>query len=145
MNNDDVNPFNGNEHLLRQFNTSANGPNQISFGSVSIDVNASNALPGVHSLYAKITGAGRTRYLYAPELLTVFSSFQPPHLAIPLGVGPPLSLDILGIAGQRVVLQSTGDFQTWQSIATNWLTTSCWNYSLNGIGQGKQFYRAILQ
>src|SRR5256885_16639917 len=68
---DDFNPYNGNERLLRHLIVSGNGPNQISFGTVGIPVNAATAMPGVHTLFAKITGNGRSRHLYAPELLTI--------------------------------------------------------------------------
>jgi len=112
---------------------------------VTINVAATNTSPGVHSLYARINVAGRTRYLYAPELLTVFSSFEPPHLAIARGTASQIRVDVAGVPGQRFVLQSTTDFASWQPLATNWLATSVWSYFTNAAGSGMRFYRAELR
>jgi len=138
---DDFNPWNGNERLVRRLTASGTTSNNVGFGTVSINVAATNTTPGVHSLYARITGGGRTRYLYAPELLTVFSSFQPPTLAIAHPSATQVRVDVNGIPGQRVVLQSTADFQAWQPLATNWLATNRWNYFDSASGSGRRFYR----
>jgi hypothetical protein len=85
---------------------------------------------------------GRARYLYAPELLTVFSSFQPPTLGIARQAASQTRVDVNGIPGQRIVLQSTTDFTTWQPLATNWLETSRWSYITDPGGSVQQFFRA---
>jgi hypothetical protein len=142
---DDYNPWNGNERLVRQLIASGTTSNNVGFGTVTINVAATNTSPGVHSLYARIQDAGRTRYLYAPELLTVFSSFQPPRLAIARQSASQIRVDVAGIPGQRIVLQSTTNFQFWQPLATNWLATSVWSYFTNPAGSGTRFYRAELR
>ena len=142
---DDYNPWNGNGRLVRQLVTSGTTSNNIVFGTASINVAATNTTSGVHALYARIDGGGRTRYVYAPELLTLFSSIEPPRLAIARSSASQIRVDVNGVPGQRIVLQTTTDFLSWQSITTNWLTTSSWSYFDNAAGIGTQFYRAELR
>jgi len=142
---DDFNPFNGNERLVQQVTVSGTTSNNLGFATVEFNVAATNTTPGVHSLYAQIRGGGRSRYLYAPERLTVFSSFQPPSLAISREPGSQVRLDISGLPGQRIVLQSAGDLHAWQPLATNWLATNLWSYRDTTEGSIRRFYRAALQ
>jgi hypothetical protein len=142
---DDYNPWNGNERLVRQLTVSGTTSNNFGFGNVSINVAATNTAPGVHSLYARITDGGHTRYLYAPELLTVLTSFQPPTLAIARLSATQVRVDVNGIPGQRVVLQSSANLPAWQPLATNWLATNRWSYVENSTESGRRFFRASLQ
>jgi hypothetical protein len=142
---DDFNPYNGNERLMKQVTAPGTTAGQVSSGTVGFTPNVTNATPGFHSVFAKITGGGRTRYLYAPEILTVVSSFQPPRLDIASVNSSQLRVDVLGLPGQRVVLQSSSDFQSWQPFATNWLATNRWSYFANQTPGGRKFYRAALQ
>ncbi len=140
---DDFNPYNGNAKVVRQVNVSGNNSSQISFATnLAINVNATNATPGIHTVCAEITGGGRTRFLYAPERLTVVSSFQPPRLGIVSHLPP--RINVMGVPGQRVVLQSTTNFPGWQSLATNWMATNIWSYNDTQPGGPNRFYRAIL-
>jgi len=141
---DDFNPLNGNEQLVRESTASGTTSNNVGFGTVSINVAATNSTPGVHSLYAQITAGGRSRYLYAPELLTIFSSFAPPNLAIARSLASEVRIDVMGIPGQRIVLQSTADFRNWQPLATNWLTANIWTY-FDTASSRQRFYKAKLQ
>jgi hypothetical protein len=142
---DDFNPWNGNEQLVRQVSASGTTSNNVGSGTLGINVASTNTTPGVHALYARMTGGGRTRYLYAPELLTVFSSFQPPRLAISRPSDARVRVDISGVPGQRIVLERTTDFKTWSPLATNWLAANPWSYSDNMSGSGQRFYRSKLQ
>jgi hypothetical protein len=142
---DDFNPYNGNERLAAEFNASGTTRNQVAFGALDFEVNAGNATPGEHSLFAVINGGGRSRYLYAPETVTVFTSFQPPRLAIATSTNSQVMVDVIGLPGQRVVLQDTADLRTWRSLTTNWLTTDRFRYSTNTSGAQARFYRAVLQ
>ncbi len=143
---DDFNPSNGNENLLRALPVTGTTANQIGSGPLTFTVDATNAAPGYHSLFGKITALGRTRYLYAPQILTVMSSFAPPRLELlspPGTAGLPVTID--GLAGQRLVLQSSSDLLAWQSIATNWLTQSRWTYLDPPPFQPRKFYRAAVR
>jgi hypothetical protein len=77
--------------------------------------------------------------------VTVFSSFQPPRLAISRDGASRVRVDVYGIPGQRVVLQSTSDFRSWQTLATNWLVTDKWSYFDTLSSAGRLFYRATVE
>lgn len=139
---DDFNPWNGNERLVREATAVGTTANELGAGTVGFEVTAANAVPGVHSIFAKITGGGRTRYLYAPELLTVVPSAEAPTLAVARGAGLQVVIGVSGVPGQRVVLQATSDFQIWQPLATNVLTSADWIYFDNLAGRSQRFYRA---
>lgn len=141
---DDYNPWNGNERLVHQASAAGTTASNVNFNLVSLHVTGTNSTPGVHSLYAKITGSGRTRYLYAPESLTVVSSFEPPALFIARDTAANVRVEVNGLVGQHIVLQRTTDFQTWQPLATNWLTTSRWSYLEPALEGARRFYRAVL-
>ena len=138
----DLNPYNGNERLVREL--SVPGADQVGHVGAIIGLTATNAAPGLHWLCAKISSEAATRYLYAPELLTVLSSFEPPRLEVVGDGGRPLRVTVAGVAGQRVVLQSSPDLRMWQPLATNWLTTNGWSYFDNLTGGNREFYRATL-
>jgi hypothetical protein len=141
----DFNPEDGNEQFLAQETVEGTTASQVNMGTLSLNLNATNATPGFHTLYAKITGGDRTRYLYAPETLKVFSSFEPPGLAIMAGAGNEPRIDVAGVPGQSVVLQSSIDFQNWLPLATNWLGSNIWSYFDTQPTADRRFYRAILQ
>ncbi len=81
---DDFNPLNSNSRLLQQITVPGNSASFVSFQTLTLGLNATNAPAGNHFLYAKITGGGSTRYLYAPEMLSVRppSDLVPPTVSI---------------------------------------------------------------
>jgi hypothetical protein len=79
---DDSNPLNGNSRLLGQITVPGTGAFSVNYQTLSLGLNATNAPVGNHLLYAKISGGGKTRYLYSPETLTVTPpSDMPPLLS----------------------------------------------------------------
>lgn len=142
---DDFNPWNGNERLVREAAAAGTTSSEVGFGTVGFGVPTANVAPGVHPVYAKITGGGRTRYLYAPELLSIVSSMEAPALAVARTADSRVRVDVRGIPGQRLVLQATSDFKTWQPLATNWLTTTDWINFDNPAGRTQRSYRAELR
>jgi hypothetical protein len=141
----DFNPYNGNEHSILDASLQGTGPDNVNNTTAPFVINGTNAPSGVHLLCAKLTAANRTRYLYAPEILTVFSSFQPPNLAIARGTNNQVCVDVHGLPGQRAVVQETFDLVNWQPVATNWLTTNLWRLFRTSIPNTQRFYRAALQ
>lgn len=81
---DDFNPLNGNSRLLGQISVPGTGAFSVNYQTLSLGLNATNAPVGNHALYAKISGGGKTRYLYSPEILTVA---PPPATFGPLLIG----------------------------------------------------------
>ena len=142
---DDFNPHNGNERLLHEFLAAGTTATNVGQVTVNFRVALTNSLPGDHALFARISAAGYVRYLYAPERLAVFSSSDAPRLGLMLEPGGQVRLDVTGRAGQRVVLESTGDFQSWQPFATNWLTTDQWSDIGQAVVGDRRFYRGVLR
>ena len=142
---DDFNPLNTNQTLVRQISVPGNGASSISFSTTNLTLFASNAAPGYHAVLAKITGGGRTRYLYAPEFVEVISVRQPPTLDITKLNATQYRIGVNGEAGQTVILQNSTDLAAWTSIVTNTLVTSRWDYTNTPPGNpGARYYRGVL-
>ena len=142
---DDLNPLNTNQKLLKQMSVPGNGASSVSYAIVSLALDATNAAPGYHALYAKITGGGRLRYLYAPELVRVISSRQPPTLDIAKANASQFRIGVNGLAGQTIVVQNSSNVQVWVPFATNTLATNRWVFTNSpASGTSRQFFRAVL-
>jgi hypothetical protein len=141
---DDQNPLNGNQKLLAQIPVPGNGASSVSYLTTNILFAATNASPGYHSLFATISGGGRTRYLYAPRLIQIVSSNQPPVLDIAINTGGQSVVGINGQIGQTIILQNSTDLLAWVSMATNTLPTNRWVIT-NAIpvDNFRGFYRAL--
>ncbi len=143
---DDLNLLNSNDRLLTQFAVQGNGAANVSSATVSFNLTAANAPAGLHALYARISGGGHTRYLYAPELLQVTPSLQPPTLDISAAGAGAYLVGINGVAGQTITLQTSTNLLDWQAQATNTLTANRWVYLDNQPVQSvSRYYRAFLQ
>jgi hypothetical protein len=125
-------------------NLPGTGATSVGLGAISMPVTASNASPGWHSLYAAIRGGGRTRYLYAPQLVQVLSIYQPPVLGIAPAVSNQFRITINGLPGQNIVLQTSPDLAIWRPVATNLFSTNIWVYTNTTIGANKLYFRATL-
>jgi hypothetical protein len=142
---DDLNPLNNNQTLLKQIAVPGNGASTVSYLTTNITLYASNAAPGYHAFFAKITGAGRTRYLYAPELVQVISSQQPPTLDIAETGTTQYRIGVNGLPGQTIVLQISSNLQSWVPLVTNTLATSRWTYTnAPPSSVDRRYYRAVL-
>lgn len=140
----DFDPWNANQISVGTLQPPATGTNYVNHYS-NLGLNPTNIAPGTYSVYAKISAGPRVRYLYAPELLTVASSQQPPMLGLAQLNASQFQITVNGVLGQTVVLQTSADLQTWLPLATNTLESSAWIYT-NAVpaGFGRQFYRARL-
>jgi hypothetical protein len=104
-----------------------------------------NVSPGVYAIYGKISDGVHTRYLYAPELVEIVSSQQPPVLGISELNSSQFVIGVNGVSGQIIALQTSADLQNWLPLATNTLTSGSWIYT-NSVPANfsEQFYRALL-
>jgi hypothetical protein len=68
---DDFNPINTNQKLVKQLTVPGTGGSYVNYQTVSLTLDATNAAPGYHALFARINAGGRSRFLYAPELIQV--------------------------------------------------------------------------
>jgi hypothetical protein len=142
---DDLNPLNTNQTLLRQIVVPANGASSVSFAITNLTLFGTNAAPGFHTFLAKITGGGRTRYLYAPEPVEVLSNLQPPVLDIAKLGAAQFRIGVSGLPGQTIILQNSTNLSNWLPLATNILATNRWLYTNTlPANTSGQFYRAVL-
>ncbi len=74
----DFNPYNGNEIEVDQQTLPRTGTSAVSFNTLNATVDAAAVPPGSYSVCARLNDGVRTRYLYAPQLLVVTPSLQPP-------------------------------------------------------------------
>ena len=141
---DDANPFNGNERLVRQLTLLATGSNQVASVDPFMEWNAQTASPGEHRVFARVRNGGKARLIYAPEKVTILSSFQAPMLAVNRSGILNFRVDVIGVPGQRIVLQRSTDLFQWQNLATNWLNSNRVSFSETP-GTPQRFYRAYVQ
>lgn len=141
----DLNPLNTNQTLLQEIVVPGTGAGFVSFSTTNLTLAASNATPGFHTVLATITGGGRTRHLYAPELVEVIAPRQPPTLDIVKLNATQYRIGVNAEAGQTVILQSSPDLAAWTSIATNTLATNRWDFTNTPpVTPGTRYYRGVL-
>jgi hypothetical protein len=139
----DFNPYNTNNIPITQISLTNTGINSVDVDSVNLTT--TNISPGAYAIYGRISDGVHTRYLYAPELVEVVSSPQPPVLGIVKLNGAQLVIVVNGVSGQRIVLQTSTDLQNWLPLETNTLTTSTWNYTNSTpLNVNREFYRVSL-
>jgi hypothetical protein len=142
---DEGNPRGTNQVLLCEFPVPGNGVSSVSFTTTNVLLAASNAAPGYHTLFARISGGGRSRFLSAPESVQVVAVPQPPALAISRLTASHFRIVISGSPGQMMVLQDSTDLQLWQPLATNTLVGNQWVCTNSPLADPPQhFYRAVL-
>lgn len=140
----DLNPWNSNRITALSLQPPATGTGSVNYYP-NLGLDTTNAAPGTYSVCALITDGIHTRYLYAPELLTIVSSLQPPVLGLLKLDATQFRIGVNGVSGQTIVLQTSTDLQNWLPLATNTLNTASWVYT-NTLPPGfaRQFYRAVL-
>lgn len=138
----DFNPYDTNSALVYQSALPATGAESV-YDDSNLALATTNVAPGIYAVYGKISDGVHSRYLYAPELIQIISSRQPPALDIaPLDTNQ-FRIGVNGIAGQTIVLQVSTNLQTWLPVATNTLAGARWTYT-NNVPGAAQFYRVVL-
>lgn len=138
----DLNPYDPNSTLVFQGPVAGTGAGTVYYYS-NFGLTTTNVPPGVYAIYGKISDGPHTRYLYAPQLVEIVSSRQPPVLDITALSATQFRIGVNGVSGQTVVLQSSSDLLNWQSLITNTLASTRWTYT-NSLPVNQQFYRAVL-
>jgi hypothetical protein len=139
----DFNVFGSNNVFTSQYLLSNTGIGSVLM--VDVTLNTSNALVGTFGLHGKISDGSHTRYLYAPEIVTVISARQAPFLSSPSMNANQLLVSLNGVPGRTVVLESSSDLRNWVPLSTNTLSSSPWIYTNpTPAAFAVQFYRAVL-
>lgn len=140
----DLNPWNTNGVLALTAAPPATGANAV-YHYPNLGLSTTNVPPGVYAVGVALSDGAHTRYLYAPEKLTVGVSLQPPVLDIRQISDGQLQIIVGGVTGQTLILQNSADLLAWRPLATNQLTSASWSVT-NALAPlpGAQFYRAVL-
>jgi hypothetical protein len=139
----DLNPWNTNSLLVDSEQPPVTGAGNV-YHYPNLGLATTNVPPGTYSVYVAMSDGAQTRYLYAPERVTVASSLQPPALGISQMNQGWLLIGVNGVSGQTIVLQTSTDLRNWQPLATNALTADTWLYTNTPPVSGARFYRAML-
>ncbi len=141
----DANPYDANEIDLGQYTLSGTGTNNVFFNNANLTLNPAATPPGTYSLFARISDGSHTRYLYAPETLTIDPSRQPPVLLAPGVQNDQFGFTVSGYPGQTVIVQASTNLVQWDSLATNKLAGTTFDFAdESSPGQPQRFYRARL-
>jgi hypothetical protein len=143
----DFNPYNGNEIDVNEQTLSRTGTSAVSFNTLSATVNAAAVSPGSYSVCARLNDGVRTRYLYAPQLLVVTPSLQPPSIdgASLVFNGGVMRFNVHGFPGQRVTIMASSDLVNWVPLETHTLKGTIWEFMDADAGNfARRFYRAAL-
>lgn len=137
----DSNPYNSNEVLVLERAVPNTGVGSVFLATAGL--NTSTVPPGSYTVLTKTSAGSATRFLYAPEPITILPSRVALSLDISLLGLTEIGVGINGGAGQRIVLQVSSDLQNWVPVITNTLTSTRWVYT-NSAPAAQQFYRAVL-
>jgi hypothetical protein len=142
---DDFNPVNGNSIEVWRQPVPGTGTNAMNIAAIQWAADPALVAPGVYAVYAQISAGGRSRYLYAPQMLNLTPALNPPSLAAPLLIDGTARFTINGAAAREVVVQASTNLVSWDSLETNRPDGVAWNFvDTQSAGVPARFYRAVL-
>ena len=141
----DSNPYDTNEIDLGQFTISGTGTNNAFFNSTNLTLNPFTTPPGNYSLFVRISDGVHARYLYAPGTLVLDPSRRAPVLLVPRVRNDQFGFTISGFPGQMVIIQASTNLVQWDSLATNKLMGTTFDFTDESIaGLRQRYYRTVL-
>jgi hypothetical protein len=139
----DSSPFNTNAYRVADYALGPTGPGLL-VGLTNVTEVTTNIPAGEYRVFAQLTLGNRTRYMYAPQTVTVLASPDPPRfLSVSRASGEPTQIAIDARIGQRVIVQASANLNTWSSIATNVVTASPL-IVMDPAMLPQRFYRAVV-
>jgi hypothetical protein len=139
----DANPLNSSSVEVVNTSLSNSGTNDVYSANLMVTA-PTNIPPGDYALYAQLSSGGKTRYLYAPQTITVLTSGEPPRFAGVHHKSDATQLTIDAHIGQRVVVQASSNLSAWVSIQTNVVTSSPLVVIDRATAPAQRFYRAVV-
>ena len=143
----DFNPYNGNEIGVKQQTLPRTGTSAVSMTTLNATVDAAAVPPGSYSVCLRLNDGAHTRYLYAPQLLVVTPSLQPPSIdAASLALsGGVLRCNVRAFPGQKVTVMASSDLVGWVPLQTHTFTGTVWELvDADAHNFARRFYRAVL-
>ncbi len=143
----DFNPYNSNDQQLFDLTYRSTGTDSVYLSDLTFD-SSTNASPGTYAVYAKINDGTHSRYLYAPELLTINPNLTPPVFDVAsliVQTNKQFQFRLFGAIGQKVLIQASTNLHDWTSISTNLFSTTNVIYlDTRAPNFRSRMYRAVL-
>jgi hypothetical protein len=141
----DLNPYGANQILIGSTTLTGTGTNNVNYTTASPTPNPVVTPPGTYSLFARITTGTVSRYLYAPQKVTLTPSRQAPVLISAHATNGLFQFTVSGYPGQTLVIQASQNLAQWTSIRTNTLTGTTW-FVVDPASATlpRRYYRAVL-
>ena len=141
----DGNPYNGNENEIFQDTVSGTGTNQVFYSALDLSPDPATTLPGTYAVFARISDATRTRYLYAPQKVVLGPSRQAPVLEAARVQTNQFRFTVSGWPGQKVIVQASTNLAQWVSIQTNTLAGTTLEFAdPESANYSRRYYRVRL-
>jgi hypothetical protein len=143
----DFNPYNGNEIAVKQQTLAKTGTSSVSLTALNVAADAATVPPGSYAVCARLNDGARTRYLYAPQRLTVTPSLQAPSIdaaSLALG-GGIMHFNVHAFPGQKVTVMASSDLANWAPLQTHIFTGTVWAFMDADAGNhARRFYQTVL-
>ena len=141
----DANPYSGNQAEILSATLTGTGTNAVGQITANGLPAPATTVPGTYRVFGRLSDGPRTRYLYAPQRITLTPSLLPPVLLGPALHGGQFRFTLAATPGQRIVILTSADFLTWTPVATNVMFGTSTNIALPASPEpAPHFYRALL-
>lgn len=141
----DGNPCNGNETEVLRGTVSGTGTSQVFYSALNLSPDPATTLPGTYAVFARISDATRTRYLYAPQKVVLGASRQAPVLGVARVQTNQFRFTVSGWPGQKVIVQASTNLVQWVPIRTNTLAGTTLAFAdPESANYPRRFYRVLL-
>lgn len=136
----DRNPWNSNSVEVTNAALVGTGSSNVFQTVINFAAPMTNPVAGTYSVFAKISDGTRARFFYAPETVTLASAI--PSLAPLQFAGGNFHFRLIAAGGQRIAIEGSPDFVTWQPLWSNVLAQATNDYMVAS-PEGHRFFRAI--
>jgi hypothetical protein len=141
----DANPYNGNEIVLFEGQLPGTGVSNVFYAAMNLALNPAVVAPGTYSVFGRIADGTHTRYLYAPQKVSLGPSRLAPSLIAERVQAGQMQFAVAGFPGQTLIIQASTDLTHWVPLQTNTLAgTSLSFVDTSSPSLPQRYYRALL-